>query len=1142
MKTRHQKARLEKEGLPSTPPQQLQTATRTRRNARSTTLRSESSEPEPALTSRSATTSARGGRVSKRGQALKITKPKAAKKTKSAVRAPASALEHSVTHSDSSVQNDEASDASIGGDAQGVAMIEDVEVNEDAQRQRETPSTPVTPVVAQLVEVPRNISFQPVFVESSVTPFKGSHDDMELASATSASLGAVVTPASVSTQAGSPGSASPNRPLSATAALFKAAALRIEHQYSPECPRISLHDPPSNLSPVAIVQKAKAKDNTAGPTLQFPSGTGAPTNIAAPTEILSGLATSTGSCDETFAPKQSGTPLSTPRTELPDPSQLVYNLPKIGEQRLHTILKLCLDIKLVEHLRREEPSREPALDIAIPSSMLPDLLNFIADHPDARNSALQDLTFADPVARIVTSELTKYAAIGTIRSSQESPLDKNGVASESDSRAMMPQTPVNPQQTRTRHTLRANFGAAKARELRERQALKETNAQARGSDRQTSSERVAARIKKVTQWYDDKGNLTLGVLKEVPMKPVREDSSDEDMAKEDPESRDMRDGDEDEDMAEQDPESRDMRDEDEDEPVESAVGEPQNPAQAVTETPRSRGWRFGDFLPSAARSVSKFIPAFGRQAASTPHQNPRAQRNSATEPRQHVSVTQGRSIMAIAARGSTGRHESSKKLLLTKGEAEARRKAKKEKKWYEEQLENMKQEAARKEEIIKHLQSKAFQVARGGTETNPFGMRRPGEKRKRAPSPDAIPNPKGASYGMDLDYFAFDSDDDSPSAVSHPPSSKRKRLSASRSEDFVDPFNATPHTPLPGDTPSGEVVGNPLKARPYTGTMFAVNNTEKQHQGGNIFVGQTPSERGAVTEQTPKPQPNSFQVPSPSDSDEEYEYDQSYVGAITTPTKSSTAKLSNKPMPNHAPAQSTTPSSSPLHTKPFSPIKASQAPPSMAPPPRPIEQSSSLISTAKPSASEISLNIQRERALKYAAKTPSRLQQSSRLSTSTTASNAHDEVPAATRKESEESTSAKTTLETSQETYFSSFDSYYEYQENVPEEVTKAIETSWNDAHTETAGALFEDEFAAFVEPEQASATSAAQSKGLQQSSTTIPETTPGPKIAVSARVQAFIDNNWTDADTNIAGGKFAKELPVFEAAQNMGVQPSLAS
>ncbi|GES61863.1 hypothetical protein ATEIFO6365_0011038000 [Aspergillus terreus] len=51
------------------------------------------------------------------------------------------------------------------------------------------------------------------------------------------------------------------------------------------------------------------------------------------------------------------------------------------------------------------------------------------------------------------------------------------------------------------------------------------------------------------------------------------------------------------------------------------------------------------------------------------------------------------------------------------------------------------------------------------------------KKRKRAPSPDVIPNPKGSSYGMDLDYFCYSSDSDEES---HKPSQQSEAESANK--------------------------------------------------------------------------------------------------------------------------------------------------------------------------------------------------------------------------------------------------------------------------------------------------------------------------------------------------------------------------
>lgn len=100
------------------------------------------------------------------------------------------------------------------------------------------------------------------------------------------------------------------------------------------------------------------------------------------------------------------------------------------------------------------------------------------------------------------------------------------------------------------------------------------------------------------------------------------------------------------------------------------------------------------------------------------------------------------------------------------------------------------------------------------------------KKRKRAPSPNVIPNPKGASYGMDLDYFGVDSDDEeelasAPAPAPAPRTEPRSTLSrtalrgAAQTERPASKkvrFDASPD-----DTPSK------YRARatdPYTGRHF----------------------------------------------------------------------------------------------------------------------------------------------------------------------------------------------------------------------------------------------------------------------------------------------------------------------------------
>ena len=1200
-KTRHQVAQLEKEGVPVTPPQQLNTTTRPKRNTRSNIIRADSSEPEsypPSAT----ITSTRGGRVSKPSQAQKPAKPKAAKKKKkgNAGRAASPILEEPAAQREQPARNEAASEVSNGSETQGDAMDDDDK--EDTPRPREAPNVHEAPVVAQPVQVPRGMTLRSSSLKPSVPTCEESPLGSQPASAPPSASANMRTQLPVPACSATPALATSNRPFSTTATLYKGAAESIQKKFPPKCPRVSLHDTSTYCPLPDTLQEPKAKMTTADHTLLSRSGSGAHTEVfqppvaptagiairsstetltedveqpvaptpnvvsqcnsndaqkvvpkpslaATPTvtvpsssdthagvaehteaptlDVATGLVTSSGTRNGKSAPKQPQSPLHMPVTSMRYPIRFIYNFPQRGNEKLHTIVTFRLDTELAQQVRKldlpHQPPRECSLAIAIPSSMLPDLLTFIADHPDARNSALPNLTSEDLVAKMVVSELTKDATTGTVLSQQNPLADSSGNVSNPLEQATKPRSPVDDEHGETNHNLRGNFGAAKAREIRERQALHEGNAQAQGSDQHLSSENSIPPSKTVTQWYDEKGNLTLGMVKEVPIELAREESYDEEMSEEDT------------DMV-------DRMDETEHLPDEDAVHEPQNDRQAAPDTPRNRGWGLGRFLPSAARSVSRFIPGFGRRAVLAPQQRRQAQRRSPTEFRPHVSATQGRSAGVTAAGGLASRSDSTKKILLTKGQAAARRKTKEEKKWYEEQLERMRQEDARKEDLIKQLQAKANQTARGATETNPLGMRRRGKKRKRRSSPDVIPNPKGASYGMDLDYFVFSSDEDTESEGSNPPSSKRKRVSTSDREGFVDPFNANPHKTLPGDRPSGEVIGDPHRARPYTGTLFAMPGTPKQHQGGNIFSEQTLAEKAASPDQTPKPQqPHTFRVPSPGSSDDEYEYDESYVGPTVTPTKDSSGPSFPAPSPTQASSETLTRSPSPPKSTAAAPANISKTQ-TFAPASRPVEKASASLPPNLPSASEMSLNIQRNRALKYAAKTPSRLQQSSRLSTSTVASEVQEsDQPTAAQEANEEPLSSKATSETSEEPKINYLMSYHEQQESATERVVELIERAWDETDRVTAGQVFEEELEAFIEQENnSSVTSRTSDQEQQQSSTPASQATTETPNAVNPRVQSFIDSNWTNADATIAADNFANEFETFEESRNRNANPMI--
>ncbi len=75
--------------------------------------------------------------------------------------------------------------------------------------------------------------------------------------------------------------------------------------------------------------------------------------------------------------------------------------------------------------------------------------------------------------------------------------------------------------------------------------------------------------------------------------------------------------------------------------------------------------------------------------------------------------------------------------------------------------------ATKEEENRKAEEAESLKEAQGKAQM----ATTPGQKRKRVPSPDTIPNPKRCRYGMDLDYFGCTSsdEDEEPGILSKQP-------------------------------------------------------------------------------------------------------------------------------------------------------------------------------------------------------------------------------------------------------------------------------------------------------------------------------------------------------------------------------------
>lgn len=226
----------------------------------------------------------------------------------------------------------------------------------------------------------------------------------------------------------------------------------------------------------------------------------------------------------------------------------------------------------------------------------------------------------------------------------------------------------------------------------------------------------------------------------------------------------------------------------------------------------------------------------------------------------------------------------------------------------------------------------------------------PGTKRKRLPSPDTIPNPRGCSYGIDLDYFGYyssDEGDEIGNTPVKPRPSKSRRISK------------------PGDVEI-PIVGDPQNARPYSGVLFA--ESDPAYHGGNIFSEVKTAERAtrmasetranesqkrAYLSKTSSdsnkdalpttPVTNltgSFSVPSPSDSDSDFE-ESPRVISLSGIEKSFSE---GKDVPRQVEAPTTTMAAISTHKSPELWNKS--------PPPRPTPGHKALPSAPKPKASE----------------------------------------------------------------------------------------------------------------------------------------------------------------------------------------------
>ncbi|MCJ1343400.1 hypothetical protein MMC31_001593 [Peltigera leucophlebia] len=277
-------------------------------------------------------------------------------------------------------------------------------------------------------------------------------------------------------------------------------------------------------------------------------------------------------------------------------------------------------------------------------------------------------------------------------------------------------------------------------------------------------------------------------------------------------------------------------------------------------------------------------------------------------------------------------------------------------------------------------------------------------KRKRWGSPDTIPNPDASSYGLCEAEFDGNSKYDEDDVTEQQPGKLRR---TSQSEDF-----------------SSQVVGDPHKARPYTGRMFKKFTTE--YAGGNVFseyeAGHKAEEATAIVTnsvqqslaKTPIPITNSsgkFKVPSPGDSDWSSSESEEEVVCTTglegvTPTRRNDGGLE-------------------------------VAVPTLSPSKLPRTQH-----ITKPAAESEALRKVRDKALKHKPRNPSTLSQSSRNYSSPPAPNEGETKPESGPQAAEEAI----TVSNPEPAGRPNFTAYEEWRKTAPSAVAATVERMRVDA------------------------------------------------------------------------------------------------
>lgn len=629
----------------------------------------------------------------------------------------------------------------------------------------------------------------------------------------------------------------------------------------------------------------------------------------------------------------------------------------------HTILHLWLDANS-EDLASARPAAKPSIAMAVPSVLIPDLLQYISRLANQTN------------VHVLTTDAASIGLLPTLPTSNKRKLD---------AAAEMPQPAqrVRVEISETPKPKRRK-GVFSRMPLQDLDIFNTTPATSITSPPDVyGSPTTYTRISR----YSKEGNLQLGLVATTQGIPsVASGTNEVGPTGYDGEHND---GDELEQSAEET----------------NLANQTLADDEPTAETPRSSRWGFGELLKSA-RSVSKFLPGFTPRTFPAATLTPVAESNTPTtallNPTARLKPTAPKISHSPTTKSPTNTIQFLQPEIIQAKEPQHMPEMENSQGPYPDQQKAIKKGHRSKTEIQANqkragmrMQSEAQNPkARENSHEAQTGTT-PSTKRKRIQSPDIIPNPGDSGYGLDLDYFGVSSSDEG--------------------EEVITPTKGRPHKNrrLHGPSSREKIVSpDANKAQPYTGGFFAPETPV--YSGGNVFNDVSMSEtarsqaknfmsenamrrQSSLSPRTPITNlTGSFRVPSPSDSDSDPEDSPGSDNQQVSPTEhtikgrgafntgASPRKASPTGHANFPPVDSSSGKNRGSPTK-SSPSKAATSTTNKAPtawtqppPPRPQPSHAALPSVA--SGDSEALARARKKALQHLPHKPSGLRASSRIS------------------------------------------------------------------------------------------------------------------------------------------------------------------